>query len=281
MGGIPTIFCTAMETSHDVATQYCKTPVGLLPNHKFMKYVTGDDTFHKLDNMAVNTIPQPLQYALKVYVDDFMAIVIPTTKEQMLHIANATMQDIHDCFLANDNDENKPILLRKMKKGESNLSTWKILLGFDFDGLDKTLWLEENKQQKLLTILQKWIHPSKRSNMGIPFDEFQSIIAKIRHAFTAILAGNGLMSPCNAIPKLQPQHVFLHKNEDLKSAIEGMGTLLHESILEPTQCLQLVSGWLNLIGIKDASSHGVGGVILSKLSTCPPTIFCFAWPDNI
>jgi hypothetical protein len=42
----PPFFCTAMETSRDVATQYCKTPVGLLPNHKFMKYVTGNNTFH-------------------------------------------------------------------------------------------------------------------------------------------------------------------------------------------------------------------------------------------
>ena len=155
------------------------------------------------------------------------------------------------------------------------------MLGFDFNGTDKTLWLKENTQQKLLTILQKWLCSSKQSNMGIPFGEFQSIIAKIRHAFTAIQAGNGLMSPCNAILKLQPQHVFLHKNEDLRSAIEGMRTLLHKSTLEPTQCCQLILGWPDFIAIKDALSHGVGGVILGKLSACPPTVFLFAWPDDI
>jgi hypothetical protein len=139
--------------------------------------------------------------------------------------------------------------------------------------MDKTLWLKEGKQQKLLTILQKWLCSSKRSNMGILFDEFQSIITKIRHVSTAIPAGNGLMSPCNAILKLQPQHVFLHKNEDLRSAIKGMRTLLHESTLEPIQCCQLISGWPNFIGVKDALSHGVGGVILGKLSVCPSTVF--------
>jgi hypothetical protein len=210
-----------------------------------------------------------------------MAIVIPTTKEQMLHISNATMQGIHNCFPADDNYDNAPVLLSKIKKEESNLLTQKTLLGFDFDGTDKMLWLEENKQQKLLTILQKWIHSSKQSNKGIPFNEVQLIIAKIHHAFTVILAENGLMSPCNAILKLQPQHVFLHKNEDLRSAIEGTRTLLHESTLEPTKCRQLISGWPNFIGVKDALSHGVGGVILGKLSACPPTIFCFAWPDDI
>ncbi len=74
---------------------------------------------------------------------------------------------------------------------------------------------------------------------------------------------------------------FYTKNKDLRSAIEGMRTLLHESTLEPTRCHQLVSGWPNFIGVKYALSHGVGGVILGKLSACPPTVFCFAWPDNI
>jgi hypothetical protein len=143
------------------------------------------------------------QYALEVYANNFIAIVILKTKEQMLHVANATMQGTHDCFLANDNDDNDPILLNKMKKRKSNLLARKTVLGFDFDGTDKTLWLKEDKRQKLLTILQKWLRSSKRSNMGIPFDEFQSIIAKIHHAFTAIPEGNGLVSPCNAILKLQ------------------------------------------------------------------------------
>ncbi len=92
----PPFFCAAMKTSCEVATQYCKTPVGLLPNHKFIKYITGKNTFCTFDKMEVDTIPRPLLYALEIYIDDFMAIVIPTTKGQMLHVANATMQGIHD-----------------------------------------------------------------------------------------------------------------------------------------------------------------------------------------
>ncbi len=79
-----------------------------------MKYLTGNNTFHKFDDMAPNMIPQPLQYALEVYVDNFMAIVIPTSKEQMLHVTNATMQSIHDCLPADDNDDSDPILLSKI-----------------------------------------------------------------------------------------------------------------------------------------------------------------------
>ncbi len=31
----------------------------------------------------------------------------------------------------------------------------------------------------------------------------------------------------------------------------------------------------------DASSHGVGGVIIGKLSECPPIVFHFQWPPDI
>jgi hypothetical protein len=141
----PPFFCAATKMSRAVATQYCKTPVGILPDHKFMKYVTDNDTFHSFDNIEDGTKTCPLNYLLEVFVDNFMAIVIPTTKEKMLHIEKATMQGIHDCFPANDNDDNDPILHNKMKKVESNLSTWKTLLGFEFDGTDKTLWLKKDK----------------------------------------------------------------------------------------------------------------------------------------
>jgi hypothetical protein len=44
----------------EVVTQYCETPVGLLPNHKFIKYVTGNATFCAFDDMEVDIISCPL-----------------------------------------------------------------------------------------------------------------------------------------------------------------------------------------------------------------------------
>ncbi len=40
-------------------------------------------------------------------------------------------------------------------------------------------------------------------------------------------------------------------------------------------------GWPDLIGIVDASSHGVGGVIVGELSALPLTVFWFQWPSDI
>ena len=90
-----------------------------------------------------------------------------------------------------------PISAKKLRKGESTFDTTKCLLGFDFDGINKTIWLEEAKRASLLTILHQWIRGSVKARRGIPFYEFESIVAKLRHAFTVLREGCGLLSPCN------------------------------------------------------------------------------------
>ncbi len=112
------------------------------------------------------------------------------SKSQLEHTAAAVMTGIHDVFPANDEDDgDDPISEKKLKKLEGQYSTAKTLLGFDFDGIHKTMWLEAAKREKLLTILRGWIRTGHRGSAGIPFKEFESTIAKIRHAFTCIPMG--------------------------------------------------------------------------------------------
>jgi hypothetical protein len=59
------------------------------------------------------------------------------------------------------------------------------------------MWLEAAKRETLLTILKGWIRAGRRGTAGIPFKEFESVTAKLHHAFTCIPAGIGLLSPCN------------------------------------------------------------------------------------
>jgi len=53
--------------------------------------------------------------------------------------------------------------------------------------------------------------------------------------------------------------------------------------MSPTKCLELVSGWPDFVGVKDASGHGHGvvGVIIGENEACPPTVFRMEWPDDI
>jgi hypothetical protein len=267
----PPYFCAASETARDIAMDYANTGLGSLPTHKFTHYTTGDADASKLLREA-STRGQALRYSIEVYVDNFMSIVIPTSKAQLDHVANATMLGIHDVFPANIVDSNDPISEKKPKKGEGQYSTLKTLLGFDFDGNRKTMWLEEKERAILLTTLKGWIRSGK-NKQGIPFKDFKSVTAKLRHAFLSLQGGKGLLSPCNRLLQKRPSVVYFHRNPPLFLAIKDMRTLLRKSTTRPTRCKELVVGWPNYIDVCDASSFGAGGIIIGELSECSPTVF--------
>ena len=71
---------------------------------------------------------------------------------------------------------------KKMLKGDGDYRSTKSILGFKFDGVEKTIWLEDEKRMTLLTILKSWLRTASWSRHGIKFNEFELIIAKVRHA---------------------------------------------------------------------------------------------------
>jgi hypothetical protein len=193
----PPYFCAVTETSCNIATTYCETKISTLPSHKFDDLVPADDAVGELpDTPATN---KHIGYLIEEHVNDFMAIVIPTTRHDVTHIGQAVMHGIHNVFPANDNNANNPISKNKLLKSEGAMSTTKTILGFNFDRVEKTMWLESAKCDQFLKILHSWIQTSKRSAHGISFKEFKSVLAKIQHVYTALPAGLGLLSPCNAV----------------------------------------------------------------------------------
>jgi hypothetical protein len=140
---------------------------------------------------------------------------------------------------------------------------------------------QRGKHKKLLTILKGWIRAGKRGTTGIPFTKFESTIVIIRHAFICIPAGVGLLSPCNQLLQKRPSYIYLHKNNNILTALEGCQTLLQESTLEPIKCRELICGWPDYEGIVNASGHGIGGVIFGETLMCTPTVFWWEWPKDI
>jgi hypothetical protein len=114
-----------------------------------------------------------------------------------------------------------------------------------------------------------------------PIHGLRAVVAKIRHAFTAIPAGRGLLSPCSKMLQKKPPVVYLHRNPVLLAALSGCRTLLRESSDSPTRCRELVGGWPDYIGVCNASSHGVGGVVFGEKVKCIPTVFRWEWPADI
>ncbi len=157
----PPYFCAATETSRNISTEYIET------RHKFEHYVVGAPAYTDLPESGDDT--HGFGYMVEVYVDNFMSLVIPVSREQLRHIANAIMHGIHDVFPPGDNDNEDLISEKKMKKGKGLYDIGKTLLGFDFDGDAKTMWLESTKQGKLSTILKGWIRTGKQGSTGISF----------------------------------------------------------------------------------------------------------------
>jgi hypothetical protein len=109
---LPPYFCAASKTGCDVAQQYMENPVGTLSDNKFLPW--------EIDSEDVCTLPKTapamadLCYIVKVYMDDYLGLAIPTTQEHLRHAANAVMNGIHDVFPADANDKERRTMARRI-----------------------------------------------------------------------------------------------------------------------------------------------------------------------
>ncbi len=112
-------FCAASETARDVGVKYIETEIGSLPSHKFEHWAVSANT-------KVNTTRKDgaLRYVLEVYVDDFISCIIPTTHQQVEHVARGILHGIHDVFPPSTDDTKDPILAKKLRKGEGCSKPW-------------------------------------------------------------------------------------------------------------------------------------------------------------
>ena len=129
-------------------------------------------------------------------------------------------------------------------------------------------------------MLRKWSYLSHRRG-GIPFVKFQTILAKLQHAFLTIPAGHGLLSPFYVVLAVQPHFIYLHWNKALMQAVCDCRTFLRELVSTPTRCSNLVGGWPDYVGIIEANSFGAGGVIVGESLAVPPTVFRLWCPLEI
>jgi hypothetical protein len=76
----PQYFCATSEMARDVAVEYIETTIKSLPQHKFNNWAGAN-------HAPVNdtTLTKKLRYVVKVYVDNFIAAIIPTAREQVEH----------------------------------------------------------------------------------------------------------------------------------------------------------------------------------------------------
>ena len=77
-----------------MVSQYINTPIGSLPQHKFQRLTEASADFEAMPEST----PGELATVCKVYVNDYIVIAAPSSKEQLRHVANAVLAGIHDVF---------------------------------------------------------------------------------------------------------------------------------------------------------------------------------------
>ena len=210
-------------------------------------------------------------------------MAIATSQQQIKHLGRGTMHGVHDVFPEDKVDEDNPLSFKKLKKLEGQYDVQKELLGFDMDGVEHTMILGVGKLELILFTLHRWIRFCRRgrSGSGIPFTEFHSLVSKCRHAFLALPAGKGPMTEANCILGKEPPVVYLQRSKALEMCMDDARRLLKESGKAPTPCKELVMGEPGYVGIKDASVHGVGGIVVGHNKACTPVVFRMEWPQDI
>ena len=138
---------------------YTETPIGTLPSNKFLGHTMCIKDYAGLPQA---TKSKALKYLLEVYMDDYIALPMPSSKEHLNHVINAVMAGIHDVFPASKADNTDPISLKKLKQQEAMWAVQKNVLGFIFNGKHKTLWLEEPKRDAILVILKGWLRSDRK-----------------------------------------------------------------------------------------------------------------------
>ena len=97
--------------------------IGTLTPHKFTSYVIGNQAYEDLPEQ--DKLVRIFHYLLEVYVDDFVSLVILTSREHLHHVSTDTMTGKHDVFPADDIDSNDPISEKKLKQLDGECSTKK------------------------------------------------------------------------------------------------------------------------------------------------------------
>ena len=102
---LPTYFCTVSETGKDVTEQYIETPVVSLALQKFVRLTEVNPEFAELPKSNISD--DRCNYTMEIYMDDYVALDILTSRDQLHNVANALMKGIHDVLPPYKDDDKK------------------------------------------------------------------------------------------------------------------------------------------------------------------------------
>lgn len=286
----PDFFSAGTETGRDIAEWLRKLPS--LPPHPLESHTLNhsDPHFYQHHFPSPQSLDDPelcekFFHLFEVFVDDYIGLVQSTDVSVLQHHSRALLHGIHQIFpppLATGHDASEnPISLKKLVvDGDGIWDTVKEILGWIFNGLERTMQLPASKVQKL----RDTIHQTLRDGR-IQRKAFESLIGKCQHACLGIPGGRALLPPLYkalaAANKANQHLVHIHPKSAQANALADLQTFIKLLGDNPIHCQQLVPGQPAYIGYCDACKFGAGGIWLSGIQNLHPIVWRIKWPQPI
>ena len=215
----PAFFCAATETGRDIAEWLRVLPK--LPPHPLEQHMMDpiDPSILRTSFPTLDTAEQRQQFfhLFEVYVDDYIGLLQSTDPEVLRHHSRALLHAIHQIFpppAATGHDGEDPISIKKLVlEGEGIWDTVKEILGWIFNGLERTIQLPPRK----VTALRDNIKSIIRAGYS-DLKQFESLLGKCHHACQGIPGGTALLPPLyRALAKSQTSNrkiIRIHTNKN-------------------------------------------------------------------
>jgi hypothetical protein len=218
-------------------------------------------------------------YVIKVYVDDYILGVIEDLDRTLVRrVARAALYGIHSIFppprITGHEGGKDPISEKKLAKGDAKFQEGKIILGFLFNGTNRTVQLPTDKADGIITEIQRQLKKNR-----VPLKRFLTIVGRIMNAARILPAAKALTTPLYKAMKGSPKMVGLGKDSEARLTMADLRTLIHSLATRPTHVYELVRRTHSAAGTADASSEGAGGIWFGDVF--PPTVWRVCWPPEV
>ncbi len=244
-----------------------------LPVHKLEQYCIPKDL--TLPLRSPEEVKSLLQL-LDVYMDDFLGLMQAPSLQQLGNFMRAVLHGIHKVFSPlgpMDDQDDKPISIKKLKQGDGRWATSKEILGWFFDGMACCMSLPEEKVSEIMVNLKN-LTKQKLVKVG----DLEKLMGKLMHATIGIPNGHGLLSPIIAMVATK-QRLRNYKNKTTKlnqatcQALQDWLTLLPHALKHPSPCTDLLPAPANFGGFYDTSKQGAGGIWFGFGKKLPPIVY--------
>jgi hypothetical protein len=184
---------------------------------------------------------------------------------------------LHPLSPTDNPNRKEPNSTKKLAQGDAAWATRKVILGWLFDTVRRTIELPRHRADRLHSILASFPRHQRRTSC----QKWQRLVGELRSMVIAIPGGRGLFS--------QLQSVITYRTYPKPSDRLSLSSAVHDQLDDfrwlassvssrPTRWGELVDSDPRFLGTVDASGTGMGGVWLNPSGRCAPLLWRLSFP---